>query len=83
MTAANVWKSLHVLSLFLYAGGLGGVLVPLARTEVEALAPHLAEAGVTSLSLRSLVGSEFRIELSITHTALVAEAIVTIETTAV
>jgi uncharacterized membrane protein len=29
MTAANVWKILHVLSLLLYAGGLGGVLVPL------------------------------------------------------
>jgi N-methylhydantoinase A len=29
----------------------GGVLVPLARTEVEALAPHLAEAGVTSLAI--------------------------------
>jgi uncharacterized membrane protein len=29
MTAQNVWKLLHVLALFVYAGGLGGVLVPL------------------------------------------------------
>ena len=29
MTLQNVWKILHVLALFLYVGGLGGVLVPL------------------------------------------------------
>jgi len=29
MIAQSVWKILHVLSLFLYVGGLGGVLVPL------------------------------------------------------
>lgn len=28
MTAQHVWKILHILSLFLYAGGLGGVLLP-------------------------------------------------------
>jgi uncharacterized membrane protein len=29
MTAQNVWKILHVLSLLIYTGGLGGVLFPL------------------------------------------------------
>lgn len=28
MTADNIWKILHVLALFLYTGGLGGVLLP-------------------------------------------------------
>ena len=28
MTAQHIWKILHILSLFLYAGGLGGVLLP-------------------------------------------------------
>jgi uncharacterized membrane protein len=29
MIEQNIWKIFHVLSLFLYVGGLGGVLVPL------------------------------------------------------
>ncbi|HTE84720.1 MAG TPA: DUF2269 family protein [Dehalococcoidia bacterium] len=29
MAAQNAWKILHILSLLLYAGGLGGVLLPL------------------------------------------------------
>lgn len=29
MTGQNLWKILHILSLFIYSGGLGGVLLPL------------------------------------------------------
>ena len=29
MAAQNIWKILHILSLLLYTGGLGGVLLPL------------------------------------------------------
>jgi uncharacterized membrane protein len=29
MTAQNIWKILHILSLMIYAGGLGGVLLPI------------------------------------------------------
>lgn len=29
MTAQNIWKILHILSLFIYAAGLGGVLLPI------------------------------------------------------
>jgi uncharacterized membrane protein len=39
LTAQNIWKILHILSLFIYTGGLGGVLVPLysgwSRGEVQ------------------------------------------------
>jgi uncharacterized membrane protein len=29
MTAQNIWKILHIVSLLIYAGGLGGVLLPI------------------------------------------------------
>lgn len=29
MTAEHIWRILHVLSLFIYTGGLGGVLLPI------------------------------------------------------
>src|ERR1700694_1366149 len=29
MTAQHVWQILHILSLFVYVGGLGGVLLPI------------------------------------------------------
>lgn len=29
MTAAHIWRLLHILALFLYTGGLGGVLLPI------------------------------------------------------
>src|SRR5205823_4078808 len=29
MTAQHVWRILHILSLLLYTGGLGGVLLPI------------------------------------------------------
>jgi uncharacterized membrane protein len=31
VTADEVWRTLHILSLFLYAGGLGAVLMPMYR----------------------------------------------------
>ncbi len=48
MTAQNIWRILHILALFYYAAGLGGVLLPLyggwSRKDVNELAAVVQQA---------------------------------------
>lgn len=55
MTAQNIWRILHILSLFVYVGGLGGVLLPLysgwARRDVRYQAAAFQQAADSETSV--------------------------------
>jgi uncharacterized membrane protein len=55
MTAQNIWKILHILSLFYYSAGLGGVLLPLyggwTRKDVNELAAVVEQAAANETSV--------------------------------
>jgi uncharacterized membrane protein len=61
LTAQNIWRILHILSLFLYTGGLGGVLLPIysgwARKDVrqQAIAFQQAADSETSVLLPGIL----------------------------
>jgi uncharacterized membrane protein len=61
MTAQNIWKILHLLALFYYAAGLGGVLLPIysgwAHKDVhyQAAAFRQAAASETSVLLPGIL----------------------------
>ncbi|HEY8491408.1 MAG TPA: DUF2269 family protein [Dehalococcoidia bacterium] len=61
MTGDEIWRTLHLLSVFLYVGGLGAVLAPMYRAwrskdvEVQMIAFRQAADSETSLLLPGLI----------------------------